>query len=295
MADAVQLLFYGPDSNVYAVAASANGNGGLPVVISGAAVVTGPIDLEQIKGVAVITGGVAGLLGIGGSSAAGATDDGSNPAKVGALVQSNPATKTNGQRDNLNVDTKGHLWVTIGDPNAINGASGVTGAYVNQWLDSMSQGPTGLATLAFLSLLSGPSGSPAGVRGRDISLASIVGMGTLAVAEAPSSVAGAAILPTATTVAASSVTLKSSAGNLYSLNVAASTAAGWVMVFDAATAPADGAVQPKKVYDLAIGQARDFQFTPPLRMAAGCTVVFSTTGPYTKTASSTAFISGEMV
>lgn len=112
MTDAVQLLFLGPDGNVYGVAASANGNGAFPVSISGAAIVTGPIDLEQIKGVAVVTGGIPGTLAVGGTSAANAADDGSNPSKVGSVFMTSYTPLTNGQRGMFGVSSIGAIGVS---------------------------------------------------------------------------------------------------------------------------------------------------------------------------------------
>lgn len=116
----------------------------------------------------------------------------------------------------------------------------------------------------------------------------------------PSAVTGVAtasfgIVPTATAAVASSQVLKASAGNLYGLNVVAGASAGFIMLFDATTAPADGAVTPKWVMPLAANAA--YAGSPSgndigMNFAVGIVAVFSTTGPFTKTASATAFISG---
>src|SRR6201996_4972609 len=63
-------------------------------------------------------------------------------------------------------------------------------------------------------------------------------------ASGPSSLATAANTPVATAAAASSLVVKSSAGNLYSWRVTSGASAGFVMVFNATSAPADGAVTP---------------------------------------------------
>lgn len=114
----------------------------------------------------------------------------------------------------------------------------------------------------------------------------------------PSSAAAAGIAPVATGVLATSLVLKASPGNLYSLNIAAdSTLAGaawWAMVFDATAAPAAGAVTPKKCYSMALGTTMlSLAFPTPLRLATGVSVTVSTAGCFTQTDSAHAFISGE--
>lgn len=105
-------------------------------------------------------------------------------------------------------------------------------------------------------------------------------------------VQSAALAPIVTPSAASALQLKASAGNLLSL-MATSTVSGWLMLFDATAAPADGAVTPKWVYPLAANGALNMAWPNPLAFATGIIAVFSTTGPFTKTASATAFISGQ--
>ncbi len=111
----------------------------------------------------------------------------------------------------------------------------------------------------------------------------------------PSSASADAI--TATTVnsasVASSVILKASAGNLYSVSMTAGATSLFLLIFDATTAPADGAVTPRAnggslVYcrgPVANGTLSiDFSGEPPGRFATGITAVASTTGCLTKTA-----------
>lgn len=116
---------------------------------------------------------------------------------------------------------------------------------------------------------------------------------------APSSEALAAIAHSASVTAAESCrVLKASAGNLYSLRVSIAATTGYIMVFDATSAPVDGAVTTlaipavRVVSDGTSGWYAD-SFNPPMRMATGITVCFSSTGPFTKTASATAAISGQ--
>lgn len=112
---------------------------------------------------------------------------------------------------------------------------------------------------------------------------------------APTSAATSAITPLSTSVAAGSLVLKASAGNLYGFEVTTGGSAGYVMIFNATSAPADGTVTPVKTFVVAANATVAFAWDTPLRFSTGITVVFSTTGPFTKTISATAFISGQAV
>lgn len=83
------------------------------------------------------------------------------------------------------------------------------------------------------------------------------------------------------TVAESSHILKASAGTLYSLQFNC-TDIGWLMLFDSATVPSNGAVSPRRAwYFTAVGaDTLDKTFNPPLQMTNGAVLVFSTTGPF---------------
>lgn len=128
---------------------------------------------------------------------------------------------------------------------------------------------------------------------RTINNAVAAGTGTAAVAIAPTSAAAAGITPVVSTAAEGSRVIKASAGNLYSVDVTAGATSGYVMLFNATSAPADGAVTPLYCWPLGANQsmARSFN-SPPAVFSTGITAVFSTTGCFTKTASATAFISG---
>ena len=109
----------------------------------------------------------------------------------------------------------------------------------------------------------------------------------------PLPVSPPALAAQVTSAVASALVLKASAGSLCSL-VASTTAAGWIMLFDATSAPADGTVAPKWAYPLSAGGALNMAWPNPLSFATGITAVFSTTGPFTKLASTTAYISGQV-
>jgi hypothetical protein len=107
-----------------------------------------------------------------------------------------------------------------------------------------------------------------------------------------------AVIPASTPALASSLIVKASAGVLYGFEVAAdstlSSAPWFVMVFDSATVPADGAVQPSKCFAMPSG-APGFAtiFTLPISLIAGITIVTSSTGCFTLTASPHAYLSGD--
>ena len=103
-----------------------------------------------------------------------------------------------------------------------------------------------------------------------------------------------ALAPVATTVAASSLVLKANAGNLLSLTVCAGATGGYIMLFDATSAPADGTVTPKWAYPVYANGAFNQVWTNALLFTTGVTAVFSSTGPFAKTASATAFIEGQV-
>lgn len=112
--------------------------------------------------------------------------------------------------------------------------------------------------------------------------------GTLTFVQAP-------IAPVASSSAESNHVLKNSAGNLYDVYVVP-TVAGYLMVFDATSAPSDGSVTPKECVPAAanVPTAINFGGAPPESYATGIVAVFSTTGCLTKTASSTGWFHGRV-
>lgn len=102
--------------------------------------------------------------------------------------------------------------------------------------------------------------------------------------------------PANSAAAEGSHVFKASAGTLFGLSVT-SSAAGYVLVYNSATAPADGAVTPIGCYYLSAGPGTiGIAFTPfPLKMTTGITAVFSSTGCFSQTTSATAFFLGEIL
>lgn len=121
---------------------------------------------------------------------------------------------------------------------------------------------------------------------------------TLTSVPVPSAAAAAGVVPVTSGALAANQIIKASAGNLYSFEVSAdstlSGAAWWLMIYDAVSAPVDGAVTPKKCYAMPSGTTSySGAFPTPIVFATGITIGVSTTGCFTKTASTHAFISGD--
>lgn len=112
----------------------------------------------------------------------------------------------------------------------------------------------------------------------------------LATSDTPNSLTTSAPTSAQTTVAAGSLIAKASAGNCYGFNVVAGASAGYFMLFNSTTVPADGTVTPLKCYAVAANASLGVHWDVPRRFGTGIVGVFSTTGPFTKTISATAFI-----
>lgn len=103
----------------------------------------------------------------------------------------------------------------------------------------------------------------------------------------PSSASGAGVAVVSSTAAEACHVLKASAGNLYGVSGYIG-AAGFLMVFDATSAPSDGAVTPKAwAYAPQAGSWSIDYGAVPAAFSTGVTVCASSTGPLTKTAYST--------
>lgn len=114
---------------------------------------------------------------------------------------------------------------------------------------------------------------------------------------APSSGSAVAITPVVSASAESSHVLKSSAGNLYSVYAVNLTAtSGFLQVFNATSAPTDGAVTPIECIQLPplATSSINYGSAPPARFSTGIVaVVSSATTCFTKTTGTiTAFIHG---
>jgi hypothetical protein len=111
------------------------------------------------------------------------------------------------------------------------------------------------------------------------------------VSPAPSSSSNFAITPGSSAGLEASHVLKASAGNLYSLYVLTTSAAGYLMTFNATSAPSNGAVTPVECIPVFASSYAEINFSgaPSDHYSNGIVAVFSTTGPFTLTASATVF------
>jgi len=214
-----------------------------------------------------------------GNVASGVADAG-NPVKAGGRYNATAPTLADGQRGDLQLDTRANLEVSLF------GANSTTGASVATVPGTTSNGSfAGLYTNSVARIVSGSSNYA--WQGNSS------GQGYVVSVSDGSSVSGVA--PSASTAAEGARILKASAGNLFGLNVVSGATAGVVQVFNSATIPADGAVTPAKCYFLAANSSLDLNLrAAPLYLSAGVSVAFSSgTSCFTKAASATAFISGD--
>lgn len=108
----------------------------------------------------------------------------------------------------------------------------------------------------------------------------------------PSGAPSIAITPTATAAAAQSLAIKTTAGNLYSVAVTATATGGFLMTFNAAAVPGDGSVTPLDcvVVPASTTVSINFAPSPPQAFSTGIMAVMSSTGCFTKTGLTAAFI-----
>lgn len=102
----------------------------------------------------------------------------------------------------------------------------------------------------------------------------------------PLPVSPPAMATVATATAANSLVLKAAPGILFAINAnGPPTQSGFVMLLDAVAAPADGNVSPRRAWfwDATTQATIDKTFNPPLAMTTGAVLVFSTSGPFSKT------------
>lgn len=112
------------------------------------------------------------------------------------------------------------------------------------------------------------------------------------------SVSGSGVTAVSSSALAANLVVNATAASLFSFNVQAdstlSGAAWWVMIYNATTAPGDGAVTPVKCYSLPTGATGiSGAFPSPVAFSTGIVIGVSTTGCFNKTASTHAFISGD--
>lgn len=155
---------------------------------------------------------------------------------------------------------------------------------------------TGNASLASLVTNSTAITNNAGVSGSKATAVQGIA-GGLAIKVTPDSTGATGIAPQNSTSAESCHTIKSGSGTLYNLTTSIGATSGWVLVFDTASAPSDGAVTPLWWWPVSSngsqgGMSAAWAPGTGLSFSTGLVACFSTTGPFTKTASATAAFSG---
>ena len=223
-----------------------------------------------------------------GNVAAGAADSGA-PVKVGGKNNTTLPTYADGQRGDLQIGTRGSLNVTLFAPNSTSGLQVATPADT-----------TGLATQLMTYSLPALYNGASLDRGRAINGALAAGTGTAAVAIAPTSASAAGITPVVSTAAEATRVLKASAGNLYSVYAVNLTAtAGFLLILNTTSAPADGAVTPLDAVALPANGVASISYNsgPPAAYSTGITAVLSSAATvFTKTTGViTGFIKGAVV
>lgn len=119
-----------------------------------------------------------------------------------------------------------------------------------------------------------------------------LGLASAALAQANCVVpAGFPATPVVSSVAEGSHVLKASPGCLLAAYATTGAAAGYLMIFNATTAPVDGAVTPVNCVFIPATTTISLNWAPqpPEWYSTGMVAVFSTTGCFTKTISNTAF------
>jgi hypothetical protein len=206
---------------------------------------------------------LAVLAGVAGTAFAQGTP---GSAIVTAACGTTPSTYTPGQNKAL-----------LQDPNGL-GCENINSSAL----------PAGAATSALQSTVQSAPGTPASTANTIQGNASAV---PVPVAQAASATVG--ISTQSCTVACAS-TIISGAHALYSISGSA-TVTGYILVYDATSCAANGTVTPKKAfaYPVANYPIGISWGAIPMINATGIAVCFSSTGPYTATASTTAFLSAD--
>lgn len=193
-------------------------------------------------------------------------------AKVITACGTPPFTLTVGNSYNVFMDANGTLCT-------VSGGGGGGGAVTNAGVFAVQNTASTPAGSAIIGQVGIDQTTPGSTNGVDL---------------VPSSATAVGITAVSSSAVESNHVLKGSAGNLYGVVATNTTTAGYLMVFNATSAPADGAVTP--IYCVGLGIGQSVSLTGPANIpvvfSTGITAVFSTTGCFTKTASATAMFTG---
>lgn len=196
------------------------------------------------------------------------------PMPVGGIANASAPTFTEGKPGYLSFDLSGNLR-TIGSSTVVGTASNAT--------SSVATSSTNLSSVSYNYWWNGTTWDQA--KGDT---------GAALVVNNPTATAASGLAPSPNASATGTNILKASAGNLYGVEVTTGGTAGFLMVLDSTTVPADGAVVPKYCKVVAANSSAELSWTagPPATFASGITIVFSSTGCFNKTLSATAYITG---
>lgn len=186
----------------------------------------------------------------------------------------------------LQMASTGSLYTYIGQ-------QGLVVAFAGSNADTVGSGSVGLQVNSRSYGFNGSSFDRLGTLQNTLMSA---GLGVAATGIVPTSAAAQGIQP-ATVASASSSVLKATSGNLYSLNVDNSTTAGYVLDYDATTAPAGGATLTASLiryhYAIAASGSLDKAFPIPV-VATNGHVVLCSSSLTTFTAITCALITGQV-
>jgi hypothetical protein len=159
------------------------------------------------------------------------------------------------------------------------------------YCDNAATVACGTATNPVVTTGSGGAGTPS-----NVNIVQTTPGSTNGVNVNPSNAAGVAITSIVSSAAESNHVFCSAACNLWGMYITTGATAGFVLTFDATTAPIDGAVTPKHCVQVPANASvsLDYGSGPASRYSTGLTAVYSTTGCFNKTASATAYFHGRI-
>lgn len=237
---------------------------------------------------------VVGVTQWGGSTLGAMANYGTSPGAVAvpgvnAFVTNTPAVSQSG------------TW-TVQPGNTANTTPWLFQGNVSNASDAVATGSISAPTIAYNYGFNGTTWDRLQVDGSKNLKVTIPTTSTVSISGTPNvAISSGTITPLAgvsqaqTGAAASNLVIKASAGSLISLSGSA-VSGSFIMLFNATSAPADGAVTPVKCWG-PMAAAGPFVFAwgpgPVLTMSTGITVVSSSTGCFTKTATNAAFLAGE--
>lgn len=215
-----------------------------------------------------------GFATIPGGNVANNVADSGNPIKIGGYAGGTvPTTVGNNSRVNLWLGVNGQM---VMGGTSFTGADATSNTLAQSTITAGGSGLFAVGSYVF-------NGTTWDRQRGDTNGTYVVGL--------PVATASAGTAPVVTSAVAGTLVGKASAGNLYGINVVAGASAGFVLITNTTTAPADGAVTPSLCYPVAANGVLNTTFPTPVAFTTGISISFSTTGCFSKTASATAFIS----